>query len=375
MKNDILYKVEKETGSLKYTVTKINGKTETIAVYELGRSINRKKLKQLLELAKGKNRTMAQFAEACSNKKNCPLNEKRITTPVLSRIMQEKASKGPLKAELIQAILNNADNKNLVTPEELMEVNGFVEERKNNRVPKYNNERTYYDRFRQSKLEFAVSDIDKALKKKGFKIIHKYPCSSSDLFTLEDGKLKDNTTNKYGLDMNLDYAVSVKDKDGNKFIWGFVIDCTDPEGSYSGETIFDDEYEDNYLNDSVDEFLGSDITRRQKKFFLRSLMDPDSMKDIKISFVCQNRTWYNDSVKLAENYTSDSYMSFVLIKWGEVVSEYTVDNNDLEKPDCLLGDFCEYNEEDYYRDAPDAIVEIEGVRRRKKQKYTPVGYR
>ena len=100
------------------------------------------------------------------------------------------------------------------------------------------------------------------------------------------------------------------------------------------------------------------------------------MKDIVISIVCQNRNWYNEAVEAFEDadLKIGNYVSVILIQWGEIVSEYTVDNSELEHPECLLGEFCERNEENYYRDGPELEIPVGGKRFKKATMLPPKGY-
>jgi hypothetical protein len=106
------------------------------------------------------------------------------------------------------------------------------------------------------------------------------------------------------------------------------------------------------------------------------MIDPESMKDIVISFVSQNRHWYNEAVEAFEStdLKIGNYVSVILIQWGDVVSEYTVNNYELEHPDCLLGEFCESNEEDYYRKGPEVEIPIGGKKFKKTMIIPPKGY-
>ena len=375
MADKLIYKVEKDPDTREYLITEINGENESVTKYRERFSPNRKQLKEMLGYSKGDDRSMARFAAVCSDKKYCRMNRKRITPPVLSRIMQENEIKRPLKPEIIQALLNNAHDRSHVTPDNLMRANGFVNEHDQNSYLYLR--RPAMSRFDRVKKELAVSDLRKAIENKGFKVIRTYPDASSDLFTAGDGRLIDNTQNKYDLKMDLDHVITAEDKNGKRFTWGFVIDRNEPEDIGCGTTIYEDEYYDGTLSSNVEEYdEGYSVIDDNRKIFLRSMIDPESMKDIVISFVSQNRHWYNEAVEAFEStdLKIGNYVSVILIQWGDVVSEYTVNNYELEHPDCLLGEFCESNEEDYYRKGPEVEITIGGKKFKKTVIISPKGY-
>lgn len=375
MTDRLIYKVERDPDTLEYIITEINGENESVTKYKERYSPNRKQLREMLESAKGDDRSMARFAAVCSDKKYCPMNNKRITPPVLSRIMQENEIKRPLKPELIQALLNNASDRSKVTPDNLMRANGFENENTKNSYLYLS--QPSLSRFDLIKKELAIKDLNKAIECKGFKVIRTYPDSSSDMFTAKEGRLIDNTVNKYDLKMDLDYVITAEDKKGKRFTWGFVIDRNDPEDIGNGKTILAEDYYDGTLNGNYDSYAdGYTVKDDNRNLLLRSLIDPDSMKDIVISIVCQNRNWYNEAVEAFEDadLKIGNYVSVILIQWGEIVSEYTVNNTELEHPECLLGEFCERNEENYYRDGPEVEMPVGGKRFKKATMLPPKGY-
>ena len=375
MTEKLIYKVERDPDTLEYVITEIKGKTESVTRYKARFSPNRKQLREMLESAKGDDRSMARFAAICSDKKYCAMNSKRITPPVLSRIMQENEIKRPLKPEIIQALLNNACDRSKVTPDNLMRANGYINKDVHNSY--LHLRRPYLSRFDRIKKELAVTDLMRAIESKGFKVIRTYPDPSSDMFTAVDGRLIDNTVNKYDLKIDLDHAVTVEDKNGKLFTWGFVIDRNDPEDMGNGYTIYTEDFYDGTLNGNSDSYAdGYTVTEDNRNLLLRSLIDPDSMKDIVVSIVCQNRNWYNEAVETLEgaDLKIGNYVSVILIQWGEIVSEYTVNNYDLEHPDCLLGEYCEKNEENYYKDGPEVEITVDGKRFKKSTITPPKGY-
>ena len=366
MNNDSsIYTVKKDLNTHEYILTVSNGKDKVQTIFVEAYTPDKTKLKELLVFARGNKRTMAQFAKDCSDKNKCRENKTQINPPVLSRIMQENDIKRPLKAGLIQAMLNNADDKTLVTPANLMRANGLIEKKlpneddlsfNNYMEPAMTQDREikpFSDRYNQVDEERAIEDIETELASKGFKFLS-FPNAGSDSFTVEDGKIKDNTPNRYDLDMDLDYVASVEDKKGKKFIWGFVFDGNEPEDIGSGELIYEELYYEGYYRDMDEPEFGmaDDVIEKNSKILLRVLLDPSSMKGINISFVCQNRIWYNWAVESLQDVTVDNYISVILIQGRKIVSEYTLGNKNGKHPKCLLGEFRIYDGEDRYeRDA------------------------
>lgn len=349
MNSECIYIVERDPNSLKYKVTEKHGREKKETVYAEAFSPDRKQLKELLVHARGSDRTMAEFAEQCSDPSFCKMNVKKISPPIFSRIMQENNIKRPLKAEIIQALLNNAADKAFVTPENLMRANGLIEEGKDAGPDVVQTPFTGYTR---DKNERAVQDIIKELKSKGYKI------SRNDFklfgYVGKNAPLLDMTENKYDLAMDLNEVIRVEDKNGRQFLWGLVIDGTEPEDAGNGEWLFWDQSSKIY-NDTG-ENVDDDVIDNNGKLLLRALIDPASLKGMKISFVCQNRFWYNFAVQSLKDIEVENYISVVLIQDCRVVSEFTLMNKKGKRPKCILGEFCEEDNEDRYMED---IVESE----------------
>ncbi len=350
MNNECIYIVERDPVSLKYKVTEKSGREKKVTVYVEAFSPDRKQLKEMLEHARGAERTMAEFAEACSDITRCKMNVKKISPPIFSRIMQENNIKRPLKAEIIQALLNNAADRVFVNPENLMRANGLIEEGRDGGPDVVQTPFTGYSR---AKNERATRDIVKELNRKGYKT---FP-NDYRLFGYygKNAPLKDKTDNKYDLAMDLNEVIRVEDKNRKQFLWGLVIDGTEPEDAGDGVLLFWDQT-DRIYNDTG-ENVDDDVIDNNGKLLLRALIDPVSLKGMKISFVCQNRFWYNMAVQSLKDIEVDNYMSVVLIQDREVVSEFTLMNKKGKRPKCILGEFREEDNEDRYQDD---CLEIEG---------------
>ncbi len=352
-----IYSVKKEAHE--YILTVGSGKDKVETVFVEAYTPDKKRLKELLEHARGGERTMAQFAEDCSNKKLCGKNTKKINPPILSRIMKENDIKRPLKAEIIQALLNNAADTSFVTPANLMRANGLVEKgaedaasEKEQRVEVW---RQYYDSLlTRTKKERAVTDIVSAFKAKGYKVR-----KAAGRFADEDGRVKEIAENRYDIDLELDYVAEIEDKKGKKICWGFVFDGTEPEDIGKGDLMFESLYHEGFYgnDDDAAEYVEDDVVDKNGKILLRALMDPASMKDLNISFVCQNRFWYNFAVNSLKEIETDSYISVILIQDSEIVSEFTLKNKKGRHPKCLLGDLRE--QDDVCRYIPD-MIQIDG---------------
>ena len=232
MNKDYIYQVERDPETLKYKITKWHGTVGEVTTYVEKRSPNKADLKEMLEHAKGPDRTMAEFAADCSNKNICELNDKVIAPPVFSRIIKGVGLKRPLKPALVQAILNNAADKDFVTPENLMRANGLDEEREES---KSEPELKPFYGYTRAKNDRAVSDLKKALHGKGYEA---YRVIQSEQFNYvgKNVPLRDDTPNKFDLNMDFDEVLRVTDKKGKEFLWGFVIDGTEPEDKKRQDT-------------------------------------------------------------------------------------------------------------------------------------------
>jgi hypothetical protein len=152
------------------------------------------------------------------------------------------------------------------------------------------------------------------------------------------------------LNMDFDEVLRVTDKKGKEFLWGFVIDGTEPEDIGNGEVILESLYYEGYYRDKeeAEENVEDNVIDKNGKILLRALLDPASLKGIKISFVCQNRFWYNFAVEALKDIEVDTYISVVLIQDYKVVSEFTLKNKKDKRPKCILGEFREQDDEDRY---------------------------
>lgn len=367
MNKDCKYEVERDPETLKYKITKWNGTVGTVKTYVEKRSPNKADLKEMLEHAKGPDRTMAEFAEDCSDKSVCELNAKVIAPPVFSRIVKGVGLKRPLKPAIVQAILNNAADKDFVTPENLMRANGLDEEREESQSePEL---KPFYG-YSRAKNDRAVSDLKKALQGKGYEA---YRVIQSEQFNYvgKNVPFRDDTADKYDLNMDFDEVLRVTDKKGKKFLWGFVIDGTEPEDIGRGEVIIENLYYEGYYRskDDAEDDVDDNVIDKNGRILLRALIDPASLKGIKISFVCQNRFWYNLAVEALKDIKVDAYISVVLIQDYKVVSEFTLSNKKDKRPKCILGEFREQDNEDRYECD---VMDIDGKTERIMN--PPLGY-
>ena len=104
------------------------------------------KLSMLLDMAKGPDRTMAEFVEACKGKGNVP----SVSTPTFSRIKRGVLTR-PVSDELLKIIAEHSDNPKVANYDSLMRANG--------KVPKeeYNQNLTMYEMgFGKSHSSYAA---------------------------------------------------------------------------------------------------------------------------------------------------------------------------------------------------------------------------
>ena len=111
MAGEKLYTVIRQENSSEYVLSEQTGRTRISTVYVETHVPNRRMLKRMLETAIGRDRTLAQFANDCSDPSKCPMNTTKITVPTLKRILSENDVVRPLKPEVIQALLNNTDDE------------------------------------------------------------------------------------------------------------------------------------------------------------------------------------------------------------------------------------------------------------------------
>lgn len=203
----------------------------------------------LVSMAKGTDRSMAEFARKC-----------KVKGPsTFSRIVNQLIDK-PLSDELIFSIAENAANKNEVTLDMLMRANGKIpKEEISDGVPVNNNRKIF--NTQSEKIKIIRDDLVQLYLNNGHSV-QIYP----DLKSLDDLP-----SSRYGLTIPSDFALHVQGLD--PLYWNYIVDFTD-------------------LHDvsikSAKTDLGALISNTMKRYsslFLRDAWEPETLKNIKNTII------------------------------------------------------------------------------------------
>lgn len=337
MAGEKLYTVIRNEDSSEYVLFEQTGRTRISTVYVETHVPNRRMLKRMLESAIGRSRTLTQFANDCSDPSKCPMNTAKITVPTLKRILSENEIVRPLKAEVIQALLNNTDDVYTVNGDDLMRANGLEELRLvelakqealsiGERLTKEKSFLIARSRAEED-IRRKLSEINRSSKTAWISVpngtsVKDVPPTNTNRFSY--GK-EYGFIDPYGLNL----AFMEADKKSIRSYWGFYVDGTEPEDEISETNVIRDHYE----------------------LFLYDVIHPDYFDDMRVSFLCQNQQLYNSAVAQLADYKVSNYMSVVLVQKGAVVAEFTLKNRDGGRPECILGDFCDHYEGAVYDEA------------------------
>ncbi len=254
-------------------------------------------IKRLIEAAKGPNRTMKEFAEACST--YC----KGTSASTFSRIVNGKGKKG-LSLDLIKAVAANSVDKDTVTIDALMKANGFLTEREYDRqyrAARFSEEKA----MRKKKVRDIIQD---KLFEENY-VLKSFPPG----FELKDEK----RLSKHGL----------RSLRGNYSVYSFFlgIDGGKPEYWLFIAEMTGFEKDANYYAHSdgkcdVKSFLVYEIS----DLFLRDVWEPETLEGIKTTFIFFTEESYEDFLKLIDGIKVNSWMSvlWVDMEKGRVVEEH-----------------------------------------------------
>ncbi|WP_034450693.1 hypothetical protein [Butyrivibrio sp. AE2032] len=320
--NTKIYTFEKNDERAGYVLTVEKNGVRYETVYVEMRAPNKNVLKRMVEAAKGPARTLTQFAKDCSDISKCSQNTKKINTPAFARVLAGNDVVRPLKEEIIQALLNNAADRKIVNPDDLLRANGYelrsVAEREKNASMSLESTREFI-----ALKSRADADIRRRLSAIGNTTWISVP----DFSSAKDPDRPHNDrfffSDRFGVIEPYDLNTVFVDTGTNLPVyWGFCIDSTAPS-------------------------VRADKAGAVKKFreiLLEDIIHPEEMNDLKISFVYQNRNLYNAAVSELSDIKVSNYISVVLIQKGEIAAEFTLGRRDGKKQICLLGEACEHFE-------------------------------
>lgn len=254
---------------------------------------NKEKLAEYLKQAKGENRTMAQFAEVCK------LDGKPVSPSTFSRIIKGKIIK-PLSFELVKTIIDNAKDPESISLDEFMLANGMMsrsEWERNSFRTRSEERRKNFDAIRH-----IIADE-----------LYSRGCMLRMCPGIPRNEIPES---RFFLPWRSRLAVTVQDFEP-KF-WNFIhVHIYD----YSDDISDEDKRIGYNMRDIIDSL---------SYLFLRDMWEPETIEDVKHSFVFTEKQYYDLFCELMAKIKVNTYMSVILIDIDEktVVAEEMVPRYD-----------------------------------------------
>lgn len=278
---------------------------------------DREQIARYVNIAKGHGRTMAQFAEECGV----------VSASTFSRIVNGNIQK-PLSTELIRAIVENAADPEEIDYESLMRANGMVPEEEENkgkfRNADYRNIdfRNAYLRARENGDKTIKNIITDELDARGR--MHRF-CGKLLLSSHEMPTYKSN----FALRRYSNFSVQVQGDIAE--YWNFMVYNVDSKEHIVPKAAYRLDMED-YVGsqDGELEFHMKMIMDNWATLFLRDIWEPETLKDVKNSFVVVDVEVYNAFCDMLKDIKVNTWVSVILIDMenGEVVEEKILPRHD-----------------------------------------------
>lgn len=247
-------------------------------------------LAELIVLARGDDRSMAEFARVCKVK----------SASTFSRITNGGIDK-PVSDELLIAVAQNAADKQKVTLDLLMRANG--------KIPK--DEMTGEAPSGSTRKLYKIQS-EKVLKIKDILVQHYLRYGHSVMIhpdLKESGKLP---RSRYGLELPSDFALHVEGID--PLYWNFSVDFT--------------KLNVNCLNDAgaEQEKLLAKVMNRYSSLFLLDAWDPKALKDFKNTIVFTDNLAYTAFTVITKDIKTNNMITAMYIddEDGYIDAEYHI---------------------------------------------------
>ena len=252
------------------------------------------KLAEFVMQAKGESRNMAEFAKVCN----------MVSTSTFSRIVNRKITK-PLSIELIDRIIENAEDPESLNREAFMRANGLVLRSKLEKE-------SFSGRAEERK------NLCEAVKRTIAEELYSRGCMLRIYPYLPENELPKSSF--YFPWINRGIAVTVQGYEP-KF-WNFIIHHT-----------FSDSSEMLWSEEMRTKSCVREITGIWYEIFLRDMWEPETLADIKHSFVFTEEFEYNTFCDMAARIKVNSYISAILIntKLRKVIAEEMIPRHDGKK--------------------------------------------
>ena len=237
---------------------------------------NKEKLAEYLKQAKGESRTMAQFAEVCKPDGN------PVSPSTFSRIMKGKIIK-PLSFELVKTIIDNAKEPESISLDDFMLANGMMLKSEWER-------KSFRSRSEERRKNFEIIRH----------IIADELYSRGCMLRMCPGVPRDELPES-GFFLSWRGRLTVMIQDFEPKFWDFTH-------------VHIHDYSD-YVSDE-DKCIGysmRDIIDSLSHLFLRDMWEPETIEDVKHSFVFTEKQYYDLFCGLMAKIKVNTYMSVILI--------------------------------------------------------------
>lgn len=250
--------------------------------YVIARTPDKMRLANLINMAKGPNRTMAQFAELCN-----------VSASTLSRAVNGKITK-PLAQELIYALVENAAEE--MSLDSFMRANGMLEKEMIERRAMRGHD-PYERRQRDLDREIIVKNtISSELLNRG-KLIRFF-------LRLPD---RENVQSKFAFNHMSNFAVWLEDE---RIMWNFIV----------RPTILSE------VEDRDRRFFRMHTMDRLTKLFLADAWEPEFFAGMRTSIAFLDKEFYDEQVAMFGQAQVNTDISLILIdaEKEEVLEEFAI---------------------------------------------------
>lgn len=250
--------------------------------YVIARTPDKMRLANLINMAKGPNRTMAQFAELCN-----------VSASTLSRAVNGKITK-PLAQELIYALVENAAED--ISIDSFMRANGMLEKEMIERRAMHGHD-PYERRQRDLDREIIVKNtISSELLNRG-KLIRFF-------LRLPD---RENVQSKFAFSHMSNFAVWLEDE---KVMWNFIV----------RPTILSE------VEDRDRRFFKMHTMDRLTRLFLADAWEPEFFAGMRTSIVFLDKEFFDEQVSILGQAQVNTDISLILInaEKEEVLDEFAI---------------------------------------------------
>lgn len=252
-------------------------------------------LAMYIKQAKGENRTMAEFANACKSK-----GGKSVSASTFSRILNEKITK-PLSVELIDTIIENAENPERLNRDAFLRANGMVPESERERERRNGRVEEWITAYEQ--VKHIIAD----------------ELYARDCMLRIYSRLPSEEVPESGFYLHTPSRLIVRIQGCEPKFWNLHVYIS-PYRDYPA--LSDEETRTaGYMMELIEDWYA---------IFLRDAWEPETFRDVKSSFVFGDTKYYEPFCDMMMRIKVNTYMSVILIDTAKkmVVEEKMIPRHD-----------------------------------------------